>query len=732
MGCCGDARIEQELGPGEKKGEPGELDDGPRRERSCRDVPCLLLFAVLAALAVVALGFGGYYQKLGLLVHGYDSYGDICGQVNDRVAGVKESGKNLTLFPKLARCSLGNATLEKQGPCSVRKCVDSCRPPYDVELINKCLYNVSSASSALKLDPSVRVSYYLGENFVEQVISDLEKMWIVILFMALIALGVAMVILVLIRFLTYLIVWLSIGIVVAAGLGGSFYLWIMWVHDKNALTTKTTADVSESRLQLYFGTAIATSVVTVIPSSWSQSFPFPFPFPFVRAESRGDFSSLGRDGNTVILILVVIFLRKRISLAATLFQEGGKTLQTMPSLLFQPLWVRTFTMQGLGGMSHLDSSSSIIGSFFSHREKTFLAVAIGGVLWILGTLLLHSASFPVVKAPDQVTYELHVAFQVMKVFLFVMFLWFSQFLIACQHCTIAGAVAKWFFTRDKSEGMGIPVLSSMRRLARYHLGSAAFGSAIIAAFSLVRIVLTRVLPRSEALRCCSCVAACFHRFLKFLNRNAYIEIAIYGESFCNAARDAFRTLASNALRLAAVTFIGDFLLFLIKVAIVTCTVFSGMEIGKRFAADVVYFWIPIAIGGAIAFLIAHAFVSIYEMVVDTLFLCFCEDCERNDGSEERPYYMSPNLMECRRLGARTSMDAHLVVGHCAINVESELLLVVELLDGNAYFKICDRLPGRLRRLPPSLSRLHVDKNRIRDWLPPDRIRRYDFSFPGVK
>ena len=34
-----------------------------------------------------------------------------------------------------------------------------------------------------------------------------------------------MVILILIRFLTYLIVWLSIGIVVAAGLAGSFYLW---------------------------------------------------------------------------------------------------------------------------------------------------------------------------------------------------------------------------------------------------------------------------------------------------------------------------------------------------------------------------------------------------------------------------------------------------------------------------------------------------------------------------
>lgn len=32
------------------------------------------------------------------------------------------------------------------------------------------------------------------------------------------------------------------------------------------------------------------------------------------------------------------------------------------------------------------------------------------------------------------------------------------------------------------------------------------------------------------------------------------------------------------------------------------------------------------------------------MTVDTIFLCFCEDCESNDGIS-RPYYMSRGLME---------------------------------------------------------------------------------------
>lgn len=32
------------------------------------------------------------------------------------------------------------------------------------------------------------------------------------------------------------------------------------------------------------------------------------------------------------------------------------------------------------------------------------------------------------------------------------------------------------------------------------------------------------------------------------------------------------------------------------------------------------------------------------MTIDTIFICFCEDCERNDGIS-RPYYMSRGLMQ---------------------------------------------------------------------------------------
>lgn len=60
--------------------------------------------------------------------------------------------------------------------------------------------------------------------------------------------------------------------------------------------------------------------------------------------------------------------------------------------------------------------------------------------------------------------------------------------------------------------------------------------------------------------------------------------------------------------------------------------------------EVKLIFIPMLIAIVFAFLIAHCFVSVFEMTVDTIFICFCEDCEENDGVS-KPYYMSESLMK---------------------------------------------------------------------------------------
>jgi hypothetical protein len=86
----------------------------------------------------------------------------------------------------------------------------------------------------------------------------------------------------------------------------------------------------------------------------------------------------------------------------------------------------------------------------------------------------------------------------------------------------------------------MPIGSSLWRLIRYHLGSVAFGSFIIALIQLIRMIMQYVEKKlskkggpiagimGPILKCCQCCLWCFEKCMKFLNRNAYIEVAIYG------------------------------------------------------------------------------------------------------------------------------------------------------------------------------------------------------------
>lgn len=51
----------------------------------------------------------------------------------------------------------------------------------------------------------------------------------------------------------------------------------------------------------------------------------------------------------------------------------------------------------------------------------------------------------------------------------------------------------------------------------------------------------------------------------FISQNAYAATAINSTSFCTSARDAFVILVENALRVATINAVGDFVLFLGKV-----------------------------------------------------------------------------------------------------------------------------------------------------------------------
>jgi hypothetical protein len=114
------------------------------------------------------------------------------------------------------------------------------------------------------------------------------------------------------------------------------------------------------------------------------------------------------------------------------------------------------------------------------------------------------------------------------------------------------------------------------------MGTAAFGSLVIAIIKTISAVLTYLQKKAKksgnrilvfilaVLKCC---LWCLEKCMKFLNKNAYIQTAIHGYSFCKAARVAFFLLLRNVLRVLGVSIVGDFVLILGKVRARDCSAF---------------------------------------------------------------------------------------------------------------------------------------------------------------
>ena len=156
-------------------------------------------------------------------------------------------------------------------------------------------------------------------------------------------------------------------------------------------------------------------------------------------------------------------------------------------------------------------------------------------------------------------------------------LWVNQFLQGVTMVTIAGAVCQYYWTRPNGVGErdlgSYPVASALFRTCRFHLGSIAFGSLIIAIVQFIRICLeyldkqTRNIQEANKLvkvvmKMVKCCMWCFEKVLKYITRSAYICIAMKGGSFCFACRDAFMLLLRNFKKIAVVDAIAFFILTL--------------------------------------------------------------------------------------------------------------------------------------------------------------------------
>jgi len=224
------------------------------------------------------------------------------------------------------------------------------------------------------------------------------------------------------------------------------------------------------------------------------------------------------------------------------------------------------------------------------------------------------------------------------------FYWTTALLSAIFQMSVAGAIASWYFSRDIHGygNVGSPALVSFGRALTKSFGSLAFGALILAIVQFINFLINQARRTNKnkvvgcvlcLIRCCT---GCFERFIKFIDRFTYISIAMHGEGFFKSAKDVYELVSRNIGSAVVADFLGSFILFVGKLfGTAACVILIVAATPSRELSPV-----TIVLVAIIAYIIFDIYSHIIGVGVDTIFVCYMEDMERNkDGG----LYIDPEL-----------------------------------------------------------------------------------------
>ncbi|KAJ3265797.1 hypothetical protein HDU77_003817 [Chytriomyces hyalinus] len=449
-------------------------------------------------------------------------------------------------------------------------------------IMNKCIPSDPSATSFAASAASD------ASSKMQDIFQDVMVAWPYYIAAALLSLAVAYIWVYFLRLFAKVMVWLTIiiiNLVFAAISGACYYVWVL---------QQSVIDNSNS-----------------------------VPDYVVFTRDAGKYGCFVFLALFVLMVIFTIFMRNKIRIACEVLKETSIAIGKMPYIIIFPLFLWAgcvillvyFIVIALYLVS-IDDGVTLSGLNIELRDK----------YTVYYLLIYHCFGF----------------------------FWMYAFLQGVNQTTISGSFAAYYWVLDKMDMQKHPITKSAYRTIRYHLGSIAFGSMLIAIVQTLRVIMLlfkRMAKKSKLkflipiIDCCQCYLKWLEELVKWISKNGYILVAIEGENFCKSCTTALGLLTRNVLRLIAVDLVGDMIIILSKVCITASTVmilyaFISWQ-SKLIVIQIIY--IPLVICGLIAFFVASAFMSVYALGIDSIFMCFLIDVEKNDGSPAKPFYMSESL-----------------------------------------------------------------------------------------
>ncbi|CAC5373360.1 SLC44A2_4_5 [Mytilus coruscus] len=689
----------------EDEGTPLKYDPnfkGPIKNRSCTDIICCLLFLIFIGGLVVVAIFAFKYGDPKLLLYPVNSDNELCGYGN-------QIGKNYLFFFDLVSCGRMGVGVFVTGCPTPQICVAECPgsnfvynpargnsqfdskyckavfegtilPPKDVinkdicspyyfksrPVINRCvpsflfdfldkggnllemvknesLINVTDSANnelsddVIKEGLNVYGIFLKAKEYGEKIVEDVVTSWWMIIIGLFIATFLSLIWIFVMRWLAGVMVWFTVLVFIALFGFATWYCFWNYIDLKDTDASFTIHfavikfNFSKPKMFLAFELLVVLDVYTDFPifsnfgAVGSMMFTLIFPFfPFI-----------------LEIAVIGFWITVAVFLASTgrnqTFEFNNKTEYQFDNHTWDYSKIQKASSKYLGDLGCKDPSvnetRSDVCQFLKNQEENFVFYS-----------------------------------QIYNLF---MLFWLVNFCIALGQMSLAGAFASYYWAFNKPKDVPtFPLLGSVWRSFRYHLGSLAFGSLIIAIVQIIRVLLEYVdgkLKGSENpvakffVKCLKCCFWCLEKFLRFLNKNAYIMIAAHGKNFCTSAKNAFMLIMRNCVRIGchlvnqlenriieqyAVPFTLAMESYWMENAALSFFFFDGrIDFLKTYTPTLNFYVVPIVLITVGSYVIASCFFSVYDMAVDTLFLCFLEDLERNNGSEQKPYYMGKELMK---------------------------------------------------------------------------------------
>eukprot|EP00930_Biecheleria_cincta_P037568 TRINITY_DN25809_c0_g1_i3.p1 TRINITY_DN25809_c0_g1~~TRINITY_DN25809_c0_g1_i3.p1 ORF type:complete len:672 (-),score=87.52 TRINITY_DN25809_c0_g1_i3:185-2200(-) len=142
-------------------------------------------------------------------------------------------------------------------------------------------------------------------------------------------------------------------------------------------------------------------------------------------------------------------------------------------------------------------------------------------------------------------------------------LWLTELLNSLSQFVVSYAVVLWYYyPKPKGSGPSVPLIRGFLVGMIFHLGTLAFGSFLIALLRGFRIVLLWIsrAAKEQGNRVAACIASCcaccitlIQRYVEFLTKNAYIDVAISSTPFYTAAQNAHGFLLSDTGKVGLLT-----------------------------------------------------------------------------------------------------------------------------------------------------------------------------------